>query len=85
MPRKKTGKHASGEKNLTFRELQIQFGTKLRLMRLAYGLTQHQLAVAAKLDRTLISRIERGIANPTLDVLSRLAHAFEIDTVDLFK
>lgn len=49
------------------------FGEVLYLARNRAGMTQSQLAVAAGLDRGSISRIERGILNPTLATIKRLA------------
>jgi transcriptional regulator with XRE-family HTH domain len=43
------------------------------------------LAVDAKSDRASISLMEQGRANPTLDLLERLARVFEVPLTDLFK
>lgn len=39
------------------------------------GLSQEALALAAEVDRTYVSQLERGIANPSLLILVRLARA----------
>lgn len=43
------------------------------------GLSQESLAVNASIDRTYVSRLERGIENPTVAVLERLAAALDSD------
>ena len=43
------------------------------------GLSQEQLGFKAKLDRTYISGVERGVRNPTVGSLRRIAQA--LDTV----
>lgn len=50
----------------------------LRELREQSGMSQEVLADKAGLHRTYISQLERGIKSPTLDVLSNLAHAFDL-------
>ena len=56
----------------------------LRRLRVARGLSQEALAVDAQVDRTHFSRIERGLVNPTVIVLERMALALDIRIVELF-
>lgn len=42
------------------------------------GWSQEELAEEAELHRTYISGLERGIRNPTLLILERLAKAFKV-------
>ncbi len=39
----------------------------------------------AGIDRTYVSRLERGLENPTVAVLEKLAQALEAKIVDLFE
>jgi transcriptional regulator with XRE-family HTH domain len=55
----------------------------LRHHRSAQKLTQENLAVDARVDRTVISDLERGRYNITIDLLDRLANALSID-ISLF-
>lgn len=48
------------------------------------GLSQEALAVDAEIDRTYVSRIERGLENPTVEVLERIASALDAAIVDFF-
>ncbi len=56
----------------------------LRKLRVRRGLSQENLAVDAAIDRTYVSRLERGLENPTVAVLERLAKALDARIVDLF-
>jgi transcriptional regulator with XRE-family HTH domain len=40
--------------------------------------------VDARIDRTYVSRIERGLENPTVAILEQLARALSVDIIDLF-
>ena len=51
----------------------LAFGKVLRVVRKERGLTQEQLALAAGIDRTFVSLVERGINQPTIRVIFRLA------------
>ncbi len=59
-------------------------GWNLRRLRVARELTQEALAVDAEIDRTYVSRLERCMENPSVNVLERLAQALGADIVDFF-
>lgn len=50
----------------------------LRRLRVRRGLSQEALAVDAGVDRSYVGRIERGVENPTVETLDRLAAALEV-------
>ncbi|MBX5133296.1 helix-turn-helix transcriptional regulator [Rhizobium lentis] len=56
----------------------------LRHHRSAQKLTQEVLAVDARVDRTVISDLEGGKYNVSIDLLDRLADALSIDISQLF-
>lgn len=56
----------------------------LRRLRVARELSQENLAVDASVDRTYVSRLERGLENPTVALLERLAAALDDDIVEFF-
>jgi transcriptional regulator with XRE-family HTH domain len=56
----------------------------MRKLRVKRGISQENLAVDVGIDRTYISRLERGIENPTVAVLERLAAALESDIGSFF-
>jgi transcriptional regulator with XRE-family HTH domain len=53
----------------------IAFGHVLRTLRKEAGLTQEQLSFEAEIERNFVSLIERGINQPTVRVLFKLASA----------
>ena len=67
------------------RELRLALSENVRLLRGRRGLSQERLALEAGVDRTLESKIERTIANPTLEVLTKLAVVLEVPVVRLLK
>jgi len=42
------------------------------------GLAQERLALDAGVDRTVVSKIERGVTNPSLKILLRLANHLDV-------
>jgi len=59
-------------------QISIVFGQVLREQRLARELSQEELALAADVDRTFVSQMERGIRQPTITTLIKLAGALGI-------
>ena len=65
--------------------LSKQFGKKVRATRLNKGLSQGEVARRLKLHRSYISGIERGVRNPSLGVVEKIAKALEIPARNLLK
>ncbi len=65
--------------------LRNSFAANVRIRRKALKMSQQDLADAAEIDRTYASRIERGIANPSLMVVENIAKALSTSAVDLLK
>jgi len=59
------------------------FGQNVRKIRGARGLTQKRVATKAQLDPTYISGIERGVRNPSLRSIARLAKALRVSVSTL--
>lgn len=53
-------------------------GANLRRVREAQGISQEDLADRAGLHRTYVSGVERGVRNPTVKVLEKIAKALKI-------
>jgi len=51
------------------------FGQVLRRVRKEAGLTQEQLSLEAEVERNFVSLIERGVNQPTIRILFKLAKA----------
>ncbi|EAW0643275.1 XRE family transcriptional regulator [Salmonella enterica] len=64
--------------------IQAQFGAHLKKLRLQSGLSQEAFADKCGLDRTYVSGIERGVRNPTLEVINVLSKGLGISISDLF-
>jgi transcriptional regulator with XRE-family HTH domain len=56
----------------------VEFGQNVRKIRLALGLTQEEVAFRAKIDLTYMGGIERGVRNPSLLVMGRVADALSV-------
>jgi len=56
----------------------------LRRLRVAKELSQESLAADAGIDRSYMSRLERGLENPTVGLLERLADSLGSKIVDFF-
>lgn len=56
----------------------------LRAIRETQGLTQAQLAEKAGVNQATISKIEKGTANFTSDMVSKLAGALNVSEAELF-
>ena len=57
----------------------------VRKSRKKIGLSQEGLALQAGINRSYVGQIERAIANPSLQVLVKLATTLEVDVADLVK
>ena len=55
----------------------------IKMLGAELGLAQEKLAFEAGIDRTLISKIERGLANPTLNVLVRISSFLNVSVCEL--
>lgn len=55
----------------------VVFGRVLRTFRKEKSMTQEQLALAAGVERNFVSLIERGVNQPALRIIFKLATALE--------
>jgi transcriptional regulator with XRE-family HTH domain len=65
--------------------LQEIFGTNLRRLRHASGLSQEELAHRAGINRNYVGLLERAANSPTLDTIERLAAELAVDPVRFFE
>ena len=61
------------------------FGLNVRKRREASGLTQEAASEKANLDPTYISGIERGVRNPSLVSICRIAKALGVSVSELLE
>ena len=59
-------------------DIRRQVGFNIKRLRTAKGWSQEELAFRVELHRTYISGIERGVRNPTVTILARIAKTLEV-------
>lgn len=64
-------------------DIRKQVGRNLAVIRKNKGLSQEELAFECNLHRTYISGIERGIRNPTILILDKIAKALKVKPAEL--
>jgi two-component system, response regulator len=66
-------------------ELKILLGNAIKSTRSALGISQEELAARAGLHRTYVSDVERGVRNPSIESVEKLAAALELSLPTLFE
>ncbi|HEY5042756.1 MAG TPA: helix-turn-helix transcriptional regulator [Verrucomicrobiae bacterium] len=61
------------------------FGKLIAERRNSLGISQEEFAERADLDRTYISGLERGVRNPSLTAIVKVAKGFGITTEELLR
>lgn len=64
-------------------DLRQTFATNLRRLRHDKGLSQESLAYEAGINRTYISKLEKGVCYAGLEIIGRLAEVLEIEAAVL--
>ena len=62
-----------------------QLGYRIRYLRQQKGMSIEELALEAEVNRNYLGDLERGVRNPTVIVLNRVAKALDIDLSTLFE
>lgn len=65
--------------------LQAQFGKRIAYLRSKRGWSQMECALEANIHKNYLSDLEQGRRNPSLKILIRLAHVFDMDLSELLK
>lgn len=66
-------------------EIQAVVRRNVKRCREQRGLSQEELAFQSDLHRTYVSGVERGIRNPTVAILARLANALGVTPANLLE
>lgn len=66
-------------------DVRLRLGLNLKRLREEQGFSQEVFADLCGLHRTYISGIERGVRNPTVVILEKLAKALKVTIGDLVK
>ena len=67
------------------RKLKILLGKRIRSLRLARGWTQQELGEKADISYKFLGQVERGRQNPSFVVLVKIADAFNIELMEIFR
>ena len=65
-------------------DIRKRIGWNVRRLRKEREITQEDFATDSGFDRGYISGVERGVRNPSVLVLERIATALEVDVAELF-
>jgi transcriptional regulator with XRE-family HTH domain len=65
-------------------DIRKRIGWNLKRLRSERDITQEDFATDSGFDRGYISGVERGVRNPSLLVLERIAKALHVDVIELF-
>lgn len=65
--------------------LRVSLAINVKHYRAAKGISQERTALEAGIDRTMLSKIERGITNPSLDTLVKLANYLDVTVSALLR
>ena len=65
--------------------IEKQLGMRIRFLRKQRNLSIEDLSLEAGVNRNYLSDLERGMRNPSLKVLSRIARALKISISELTK
>lgn len=63
--------------------IQADLARNIIARRKALNMSQEKLALQAGVDRTYVSQLERGIANPSISILCRIAEILQCNMQDL--
>jgi transcriptional regulator with XRE-family HTH domain len=60
-----------------FIRLKVVLASNIKVLRKDMGMAQERLALESGVDRTLVSKIERLIANPSLEIMAKIANTLQ--------
>jgi transcriptional regulator with XRE-family HTH domain len=66
-------------------DLRTRVGLNVQKLRRDRKLSQEELAARAQVNQSYLSDIERGIRNPSLMVLDRIARALSVDAEEILR
>ena len=65
------------------RDLRDAFAANLRRLRYAKGISQEDLAYEAGINRSYMSKLEKGVSYPGLEIIAKLATVLEVEPAEL--
>jgi transcriptional regulator with XRE-family HTH domain len=67
------------------RDLRQAFAANLRRLRHAKGISQEDLAYRAGINRSYMSKLEKGASYPGLEIIAKLATVLEVEPAELIR
>lgn len=68
-----------------FAEARAVLSDNIKRLRAEQGIAQERLGLESGVDRTIVSKIERRIANPSLEILVKIATRLDVSLAELLK
>jgi transcriptional regulator with XRE-family HTH domain len=68
---------------ITIQAIRNTIALNLKRFRAEQGIAQEKLALIAGVDRTMVSKIERELTNPSIETLLKLANVLGVTVSDL--
>ena len=65
--------------------LSLTFGDFIKAARLEKNLTQHEVATRAKIEQAYLSKVERGLRDPSLTIAIKICDALSLDINDFVR
>lgn len=62
----------------------FNYGERLRQLRIERGFTQEEIALRADITTSYYGQLERGTANPTINMLTKICDVMGILIIDIF-
>lgn len=69
---------------ITFMDIKLKVGQRIKVLRKEIGLSQEALALKAEVDRTYVTDVENGRRNVSVEILERLIKALDVSIADFF-
>jgi hypothetical protein len=62
----------------------LDLGKRIKTLRTSRGISARHLAQSSGIDPSLISKIENGISNPSIDTLQKICDTLDVSMSDFF-
>ena len=66
-------------------DILVQLGMRIRFLRRQKRMSQLDLALESEINKNYISDLERGMRNPSIIILNKIARGLNIDLETLFR
>jgi transcriptional regulator with XRE-family HTH domain len=67
------------------KDLRQAFASNLRRLRHAKGISQEDLAYSAEVNRSYLSKLEKGVSYPGLEIIAKLANVLGVEPAELLE